>query len=537
MPPRLPTRALAALVQPTASTSALPLLPAHRQQIHAAAKRPNLRRLAMARRLFHASAPSSASPKNPYDVLGVAKDASAADIKKAYYGLAKKWHPDTSKEENAAEKFHDIQAAYDVLSDEKKRTAYDQYGSASTQEGFDPDMFGRGGGGFGGFQDFGFGGRAGNQGDLFEQLFGGAFGGRQFTGGSPFGGGGGGGPFGGGGGRARQVRGDDLETNMSVSFTDACQGTKRKLTITPVVDCAPCHGSGLKPGEKKHSCPTCRGTGQQAFQVQGMFMASTCPACNGTGSTIPRSARCTQCEGVGRVKERREVEVDIPAGIEDGMKIKIPGAGDAPLSAQGPAGDLYVRVSVKPSTSFRRQGINLYHDAKVPLQTALLGGRVRIPTLEGEVDVRVREGTQNAEEAVLKGRGVKSLYGRKGERGDLVVSWKVQIPRSLTSRQRKIIQAYADDVEGRTPDLAFLDGKPKPPPPPPPHPDKFSDSAPRDGSATQKETAEKKADDVPFVDPAPHDGVKDKVAHVIGSAIGWAERLFGRLTKDKEDKK
>ncbi|KLT38501.1 DnaJ-domain-containing protein [Cutaneotrichosporon oleaginosum] len=416
MPPRLPTRALAALAQPAASTSALPLRP--RRALHTP-KRVACRPPAAGARAFHASAPRAAAHKNPYDVLGVAKDASAADIKKAYYGLAKKWHPDTSKEANAAEKFHDIQGAYDILSDEKKRAAYDQYGSASTQEGFDPDMFGRGGGGFGGFQDFGFG-RPGNAGDLFEQLFGGAFGGGQFAGGSP---------FGGGGARARHVRGDDLETNMTVSFADACQGTKRTLTITPVVDCAPCHGSGLKPGEKKQSCPTCRGTGQQAFQVQGMFMASTCPACNGTGSTIPRSARCGECEGVGRVKERREVEVDIPAGIEDGMKIKIPGAGDAPLSAQGPAGDLYVRVSVKPSTVFRRQGTNIYHDAKVPLQTALLGGRVRIPTLEGEVDVRVREGTQNAEEAVLKGRGVKSLYGRKGERGDLVVSWKVQIPR------------------------------------------------------------------------------------------------------------
>ncbi|GMK58565.1 hypothetical protein CspeluHIS016_0600070 [Cutaneotrichosporon spelunceum] len=522
MPPRLPTRALAALAQPAASTSALPLRPLPRQRIHTVAKRPSLCRLAVqGRRSFHASAPSFAASKNPYQVLGVAKDASAADIKKAYYALAKKWHPDTSKEKNAAEKFHDIQAAYDILSDEKKRTAYDQYGSASTQEGFDPNMFGRGGGGFGGFQDFGYGGRAGNAGDLFEQLFGGAFGGGQFQGGSPFSGAG-------GGGRARQMRGDDLETNMSVSFEDACQGTKRKLTITPVVDCKPCHGSGLKAGEKKQSCPTCRGTGQQAFQVQGMFMASTCPACNGTGSTIPRSARCQSCEGVGRVKERREIEVDIPAGIEDGMKIKIPGAGDAPLSAQGPTGDLYVRVSVKPSSVFRRQGTNLYHDAKVPLQTALLGGRVRIPTLEGAVDVRVREGTQNSEEAVLKGRGVKSLYGRKGERGDLVVSWKVQIPRSLTSRQRKIIQAYADDVEGRTPDLSSLGGSSTSRSPP--HPDKFSDSAPGASSSS-------KSDNVPFVDPTHNEGVGDKVAHAIGAALGWAERLFGRLTRDKDEKK
>jgi molecular chaperone DnaJ len=281
----------------------------------------------------------------------------------------------------------------------------------------------RGAGGFGGFQDFGsaFGGRGGNAGDLFEQLFGSAFGAGR----------GGGGPFGGaaGGGRARQMRGDDLETVVNVSFADAAHGTHRKITINPVVDCAPCHGSGLKAGEKKSTCSTCRGTGQQAFQVQGMFMASTCPACGGTGSVIPPSARCGECGGVGRVKEKREVDVDVPAGVEDGMRIKIPGAGDMPLGASGQPGDLLVRVNVQPSRVFRRQGTNIYHEAKVPLQTALLGGRVRIPTLEGEVDVKIREGTQYGEEAVLKGRGVKALYGRKGERGDLIVTWKVQIPR------------------------------------------------------------------------------------------------------------
>lgn len=342
--------------------------------------------------------------------------------------LAKKWHPDTSKEPGAADKFQEIQAAYDILSDDTKRQAYDRYGSASQQEGFDPDMYARGGaGGFGGFQDFGsaFGGRGGgNAGDLFEQLFGGAFGGGM--GGM---GGAGGSPFGGAGPRARTMRGDDLEADVTLSFMDAAAGAHRKIKITPVVDCPPCHGSGLKPGEQKSTCTVCRGTGQQAFQVQGMFMASTCSACHGTGTVIPPKARCGECGGVGRVKEQREVEVDIPGGIEDGMKIKIPNAGDMPLSASGPPGDLYVRVNVKPSTQFRRQGTNIYHDAKVPLQTALLGGKVRIPTLEGDVDVRIREGTQNGQEAVLKGRGVKSLYGRKGDRGDLVVTWKVQIPR------------------------------------------------------------------------------------------------------------
>ncbi|KAL7420172.1 mdj1 protein precursor [Cryptotrichosporon argae] len=468
MPPRLPARALASfplVSNPVASSSALPAKPAPSQRllhtrpmrrgsVGSASCRPHVS--APQTRTFHASASSSASAKDPYEVLGVAKDASTSDIKKAYYALAKKLHPDTNKEAGSAEKFHDIQNAYDILSDDSKRQAYDRYGSASQQEGFDADAFARGAGGFGGFQDFGsaFGARGGNAGDLFESLFGGAFSG----GGGPFGGG--------GGGRARPVRGDDLEASVTLSFLEACSGVSRKLTITPVVDCKTCTGSGLKAGEKKQTCATCRGTGQQAFQVQGMFMASTCQACGGTGASIPRAARCGDCEGVGRVKERRDFDVDVPAGIEDGMKIKIPHAGDMPLSAQGPPGDLYVRVNVKPSAVFRRQGTNLYHDAKVPLHTALLGGRVRIPTLEGDVDVRVREGTQNGEEAVLRGRGVKSVYprGPRNERGDLIVGWKVQIPRSLSPFQKKILQAYADDVEGRTPSISFDAPKPGPAP-------------------------------------------------------------------------
>lgn len=308
------------------------------------------------------------------------------------------------------------------MSDDKKRKAYDTYGSASTQEGFDPNGFG-GAGGFGGFQGFGgFGGGAGNAGDLFESLFGSSFG---------RGAGGGGNPFGGGGGaRQRNVKGDDLEATVTLSFLEAAMGASRKINITPVVDCKPCTGSGLKPGETKQTCSSCRGTGQQALQFQGMVMASTCQACGGAGSSIPRNARCGECEGVGRVRERKSVDVEIPEGVEDGMKVKIPNAGDQPLSASGPPGDLYVRVNVKPSSVFRRQGTNIYHDAKVPLHTALLGGRVRIPTLEGDVEVRVREGTQNGEEAVLKGRGLKSVFGhRGGDRGDLVVGWKIQIPR------------------------------------------------------------------------------------------------------------
>lgn len=217
--------------------------------------------------------------------------------------LAKKWHPDTNKEPGANERFLEIQSAYDVLSDESKRAAYDRYGSASQQEGFNPNgPFG--GGGFGGFQDFGGGGRPGqNPADLWESLFGGQFGG---GGGSPFGGG--------SGGRQRPVKGDDIETTVTLSFLEACNGITREVTVTPVVACKPCTGSGLKAGAKKSVCQTCRGTGQQTFQVSGMIMASTCQSCGGVGESIPRESRCGSCDGVGRVKERKQVKVEIPGG-------------------------------------------------------------------------------------------------------------------------------------------------------------------------------------------------------------------------------
>jgi molecular chaperone DnaJ len=180
-----------------------------------------------------------------------------------------------------------------------------------------------------------------------------------------------------------------------------------------------------------------------------MYMASTCTACGGAGSTIPRSARCGECDGVGRVREKKTVEVEIPAGIDDGMKVKMPSMGDMPLQATGPPGDLFVRVNVIPSKEFRRQGTNVYHDAKVPLHTALLGGRVRVATLEGDVEVRVREGTQHGEEAVLKGRGLQNVYGgRRAEKGDLIVAWKIQIPRYVLSCCMRVRpQSHASDQE------------------------------------------------------------------------------------------
>ncbi|KAI0702445.1 hypothetical protein BC835DRAFT_1404291 [Cytidiella melzeri] len=386
------------------------------------------------RRNFHASVPQSA-PKDPYQVLGVKKDATAAEIKKTYFALARKYHPDTNPDQSAKDKFVEIQAAYEVLKDDKKRAAYDQYGSASQQPGFDPNFtqgFG-GAGGFAGFQDFAsaFGGRGSRtQADVFETLFG---------------------AFGGGPGAARQsTRGSDIDASISISFMEACKGTSQTINITPVVNCGTCSGTGLKPGAKRSTCTSCGGSGARTFVLDSGFqMASTCSTCSGTGSTVPRGSQCGSCAGIGQLRTRKSVKVDIPAGIEDGMTLNIPEAGDAPISSKGRPGDLHVRISVASSQLFRRQGPNLHHEARVPLHTALLGGRVRVPTLDGEVDVRVPGGTQHGEEMVLKGRGVKSVYGT--DKGDLFVKFSVLLPRSLTQRQRELLQQYADDVEGRAP--------------------------------------------------------------------------------------
>ncbi|KAF5384670.1 hypothetical protein D9757_006209 [Collybiopsis confluens] len=386
------------------------------------------------KRNFHASAPYSA-PKDPYQVLGVKRDASAPDIKKTYFSLARKYHPDTNPDKDAQNKFLEIQEAYDILKDDKKRAAYDQYGSASQQPGFDPNAFsGFGGGaGFAGFQDFanafgGGGGRRAASSDLFEQLFS---------------------NFGGGASRSRgPQRGADLETYLSISFLDACKGTTKKVPISPVVDCGTCSGSGLKAGAKRTTCSTCGGSGTRTFVIDSGFqMASTCNDCNGVGSTVPRSGQCGSCGGVGKVRTRKTVDVPIPPGVEDGMIVRIPNSGDAPVSGPGKPGDLLVRLNVAPSKQFQRQGANLYHAVKIPLHTALLGGRVRVPTLDGDVDVRVPSGTQPGEEMKLRGRGVPRVD--RNESGDLFVTFAVQLPRSLSDKQRKLLQEYADDVEGR----------------------------------------------------------------------------------------
>lgn len=270
-----------------------------------------------------------------------------------------------------------------------------------------------------------FGGGGANPQDIFDSLFG-AFGGRA----------GGARP----GGQSQQVFvGEDIEAQVNVTFLEMAKGATKRVSTTPVVDCPTCHGDGMRAGAKPQTCKSCNGTGTMTFVVQsGFTMASTCQSCGGTGSRVDDKDLCGGCNGVGKVRERKSVEVKIPAGVEDGMKIKMSGQGDAPIGGRkgGRPGDLYVRVHVTPSKQFRRQGTNIYTDVTVPFHSALIGGTVRVPTLDKQVDVKVPSGTQPGEELVLKGRGVKHLY--KEWLGDLIVKFNIQIPRCATCRSSSV---------------------------------------------------------------------------------------------------
>ncbi|KAG2149721.1 hypothetical protein BD769DRAFT_1407929 [Suillus cothurnatus] len=447
------------------------------------------------KRAFHASASLAAPPKDPYQVLGVKKDASPAEIKKTYFALARKYHPDTNPDKGAQEKFVEIQEAYDILKDEKKKAAYDQYGAASQQPGFDPNAFARnpfsgGASGFGGFGDFSeaFGGSSG-QGDLFSQLFGGAFGGRARS------------------GFSQSTRGADIEARINVSFLDACKGTTLSVNVNALSTCSTCAGTGLRHGAKRAPCGSCNGTGTKTFVIDSGFqMASTCGTCLGSGSTIPRGSQCVDCGGQGYVRTKKSIKVDIPPGVEDGMTIRIPNAGDAPLSGKGSHGDLLVRVNVAPSKVFRRQGANLHHEVRIPLHTALLGGRVRVPTLDGNVDVRVPNGTQHGEEMVLRSHGVPSVFG--GDKGDLFISFSVQLPRSLTKRQREILEQYADDVEGRS-------NSPR------------QDQAPSAGASGSTQTNKREAKDTSLM--GDNNGTTSFSHPSPASVGGWVSRTWKRI--------
>lgn len=402
------------------------------------------------RRAFHASA-SKLATKDPYKVLGVDKGASAGEIKKSYYGLAKKYHPDTNKDPTAKERFNEAQSAYELLSDDQKKAAWDQHGAAAFDggPGFNPSGgagAGPGGNPFaGGFGGFGGGaGQGGFGADFnFEDLF------------SAFGGGG----ARRGRGRATPFQdevlvGESIEVQTNISFMDAAKGVSRDIVITPLVKCKTCNGNGLKKGVSKSTCGKCQGTGTRVHFMQGGFqMASTCNQCEGTGQTTPKGSECGTCRGKGATRERNTVSVDIPGGVEDGMRLRVMGEGDYPPtgtatnpSARTEKGDLFVFIRVAPDRNFSRAGSDVLYTASIPLTTAILGGEIKIPTLDKEVKVKVATGTGSGDKITLSGMGMKQLSSRRGNNGDLRVEFKVQMPKYLSANQRTIVEMLADEM-------------------------------------------------------------------------------------------
>ncbi|HRP11089.1 MAG TPA: molecular chaperone DnaJ [Terricaulis sp.] len=351
-----------------------------------------------------------------YETLGVARDAEPAAIKSAFRKLAMKLHPDQNPGCKVSEdKFKEIGEAYSVLSDPEKRATYDRYGHAAFQNGG-----GRGPGGFGG-------GGAGDFSDLFNEIFGGGFE-DMFARGR-------------GGPRNGPERGADLRYDVEITLEQAFRGMEREIVVPRAQACAPCNGSGSEGGAPLETCPTCQGAGQVRAS-QGMFrIVRTCPACHGRGQAIKNPCKSCGGRGLSRVEER--LRVTIPAGIEDGQSIRLSGKGDAGLR-NGPPGDLYLFLSVRPHALFERDGPDLYCRAPAPMCKAALGGEMEIPTIDGErAKVTIPAGAQTGRRFRIKGKGMSQLRGK--ERGDLHVELLVETPVNLTAKQRKLLEEFAKD--------------------------------------------------------------------------------------------
>jgi len=341
-----------------------------------------------------------------YEILGVAKNSSEDDIKKAYRKLAMKYHPDRNPDnKEAEEKFKEVKEAYEMLTNPEKREAYDRYGHA----GVDPNM-GGGGGGFGG----GFGDAFG---DIFGDIFGGG-GGRRSAG-------------------PQVYRGADLRYNLEITLEQAAHGFDTTIRVPAWDKCDTCHGSGAKPGTSPTTCSTCGGHGQVRMQ-QGFFsIQQTCPKCHGTGKIIPEP--CPSCSGAGRIKRNKTLEVKIPVGIDNGMRIRSTGNGE-PGTNGGPPGDLYVEIHIKPHPVFQREGDDLHCEMPISFAQAALGGEIEVPTLDGKVSFTVPEGTQSGKTFRLKGKGIKGV--RSGYPGDLFCHVAVETPVKLNDRQKELLREF-----------------------------------------------------------------------------------------------
>ena len=343
-----------------------------------------------------------------YEVLGVNRDAPDPELKKAYRRLAMKHHPDRNPDNaKAEEQFKEAQEAYEILSDPEKRAAYDQYGHA----GVDPSagMSGAGGAGFGGFADA--------FGDIFGDIFGGS-GGRS---------------------RSNVYRGADLRYNLEVSLEEAARGAETRIRIPTMDECDTCHGSGAKPGTEPVSCPTCNGHGQVRMQ-QGFFsIAQTCPKCHGNGKVVQDP--CGSCGGQGRIKRQKTLSVKIPAGVDEGDRIRLSGEGESGVNS-GPSGDLYVVIHLRSHDVFNRDGNNLHCEMPISFTKAALGGEIEIPTLDGYAKIKIPSETQSGKVFRLRGKGIKGV--RSSVTGDLLCHVVVETPVNLTSRQKELLAELED---------------------------------------------------------------------------------------------
>ncbi len=348
--------------------------------------------------------------KDYYEVLGVGKSASDDEIKKAYRKLAMKYHPDKNPgDKKAEEKFREATEAYEVLLDAQKRAAYDRFGHAAFNQQ-------QGGAGYSGFSGGGFGG--GSFADIIDEMFGGA--------------------FTGGGGQANHA-GADVRYNMDITLEEAYKGKNATVKFTTFTTCTGCKGSGGEAGSRPTNCTACHGRGKTRYQ-QGFFtIERACATCGGAGQTI--SKPCRPCNGSGRVRKEKNLEVKIPAGVEDGTRIRVTHEGEAGLRG-APAGDLYVFLNIKPHSLFKRQGPDIL--CKVPIQmvTATLGGEIEVPTIDGsQVSVKIPTGTQPGQQFRVKSKGMSIL--RATGRGDMLIEAKVETPVSLTKKQRELLEEFA----------------------------------------------------------------------------------------------